>query len=286
MNTGHWNFGTSRCSWIPAFAGMAMMVWAVAASAAASDLFDKPVATVRVATPVKHPDPGQKHVLSCFYYPTLRVKQLDLGEVGAGLLAVLPLQPGAARIPCREAPAPGEFVVPPKEWSGYFDGVKGGYVFFTAEDGTNGGLGFAVFDGHTGKKLFEDLAVGKLRAAEPTATGLRLRYRRAFAGACSVPSGGGRCWSEIAAKLPGVAAEPAPDCAAGYLKAKTEMARGRCEAQRNKGKACFDKEMGILDRQHWNETPSVIAYDVTAEIGPAPATARSAGGPLSCWPSD
>jgi hypothetical protein len=259
---------------------------AATAHASAPSVFDKPLATVHVKTPIKHPEPGQKHELSCFYYRGVRVKQLDLGEIGAAVLAILPLQPGAARVACREPSAPGEIVISDKEWSGYFNGVKGDWVFFDAEDGTNGGLGFAVFDGRTGKKAFEDLAVGGIRAAEPTSSGLRLRYRRAFAGSCSVLTGGSECWSQIVVKLPGVPARPAPDCAAGYLKAKTAMARGRCEAQRDKSPACFDKEMRILDQQRWDDAPSVIGYDVAVELGPAPAVATSAGGALSCWPSD
>ena len=264
----------------------ALLLCGMLGNAAAAEVFDTPVTVVHAKTPLKHPEPGQKHILTCFYYPGLRVKQLDLGEVGAAQLALLPLKPGAPRIACKESSEPGEIVIPGKEWSGYFDGVKGDWAFFTAEDGTNGGLGFAVFDGHTGRKLFEDLAVGKLRAAEPTPTGLRLRYRRAVAGKCSIPAAGDKCWTQIVATLPGVPATPVPGCKTGYLKAKTAMARGRCEAQSSKTPACFEREMKILDEQRWDEAPSVIGYDVVAEVGSAAAVTKPAGGTLSCWPSD
>jgi hypothetical protein len=253
-------------------------------TAAGADVFDKPLLTVHVNTPVAHPDPGQKHELTCFYYRGLRVKQLDLGEVGAAQLALLPLQPGARRIACKEKSAPGEIVIPASQWSGYFAGVKGDWAFFRAEDGTDGGLGFAVFDGHTGRKLFDDLAIGNIGAAAATARGLQLHYRRAVAGKCSIPAAGSRCWSQIVATLPGLPATPIPDCAAGYLKTKTAMARDRCQAQSST--TCFATQMHLLDAQHWNDAPSVVAYDAVADIGPSGIAIKPAGGTLSCWPSD
>ncbi|HEV2301523.1 MAG TPA: hypothetical protein VGR91_08135 [Stellaceae bacterium] len=213
------------------------------------------------------------------------MKELDLGEVAAEL-TILPLPPDGKHPPCRRRTAPGEIVIPAKEWSGYFRGVKSGYVFFDAEDGSNGGLGFAVFDGRTGRKLFEDVAVGGLRGAERAGPAIRLRYRRALVGACSIPHDGAKCWAATAAQMPGVKAAPPPDCGAGYLKAKSAMARGRCEARQGAGPDCIAAEMKRLDEQHWNEAPSVVAYGVEAEIGRSEQRVRALGGALSCWPAD
>ena len=253
---------------------------------AASGVFEPPLSVERIPLGGDAKGAARKRRLSCFFYRRVRVKELDLGEVGAAELAILPLAPGAAKVRCERRAAPGEIVIPAKEWSGYFKGVKSGYVFFDAEDGNNGGLGFAVFDERTGRKLFEDLAVGELRAAEPGGAALRLRYRRAFAAACSIPQDGKQCWTATSARLPGLETAPPPDCAAGYLKAKSAMAAGRCEAQGRKRPDCLAAEMKRLDEQRWNEAPSVIGYDAEAEVGGGRQSVRALGGALSCWPAD
>jgi hypothetical protein len=249
-------------------------------------IFDAPLKTERITLPKTRGEPADKRELTCFRFAELRVKQLDLGEVGAAQLAILPQKAGAKPTPCQRQTAAGEIVIPAKAWSGYFKGVKSNYVFFDAEDGTNGGLGFAVFDGRTGTKLFEDLAVGEIGTAEPSEDGIKLRYKRAFSGTCSIPAAGVGCWAEILQKMPGVKAEPIPDCAAGYLKAKSEMARGRCEAQNEKGETCLQKEMKLLDEQKWDTSPSVIGYDVEARIKASQPSVTATGGELSCWPAD
>ncbi len=86
--------------------------------------------------------------------------------------------------------------------------------------------------------------------------------------------------------MPGVKPEPVPDCAAGYLKAKTEMARARCEAQQDKSETCFQKEMKLLDEQQWDKSPSVIGYDVEAQIKQSQHSVTATGDQLSCWPAD
>ena len=269
------------CSEMRRWLLLLQILLAPTALAAESSVFDPPAATERVTLGKSR----GKNQLDCFYFAGLRVKQLDLGEVGAAQLAILPLKPDAKRVACHKQREPGEIVIRGADWSGYFKGVRASYVFFDADDGTNGGLGFAVFDGHDGKKLFSDVAVGKIGSAEPTEGGIRLRYRRALLGPCSIVSGGAACWPQFV-QTAAVPAEPMPDCAAGYLKAKTEMARGRCEAQNDKTPGCFESQMAELDRQRWDEAPSVLAYDVEAEIGHSRQNLTPVGGERSCWPSD
>ena len=50
---------------------------------------------------------------------------------------------------------------------------------------------------------------------------LTLRYTRSFAGECSEPREGAKCWEQIAAAA-GIDRAAKPDCAAGYAKIKTE----------------------------------------------------------------
>ncbi|MGE5270727.1 MAG: hypothetical protein ACM3JG_13755, partial [Thiohalocapsa sp.] len=164
---------------------LARLPAAASAETAAPGVFDTPLAVQRVALPTRAGGPD-KNQLTCFDFKDLRVRQLDQGEVGAALLAILPLRPQEPPGPCGKAKAAGEIVIPAASWSGYFKGARNGFVLFDAADGTDGALGFAVFHGGSGRKLFADLAVGDLRAAEPAGDGIVLRYRRAIAAACSI----------------------------------------------------------------------------------------------------
>jgi hypothetical protein len=251
-----------------------------------SKVFDTPVSTERIVFKVRRGEPIAKRELTCFHFAELRVRQLDLGEVGAAELAILPYGANAKRVACRQKRETAEIIISGSKWSGYFKGAKAGFAFFDAEDGTNGGLGFAVFDGRTGAKLFEDLAAGEIRAADPIEDGIRLRYTRAFVGKCSVPVEGSGCWSEIVKQMPGVSAERIPDCAAGYLNAKSEMAHDRCEAHRDQSEACLQSQMKLLDEQQWDKSPSVLGYEVEALITRSRQSVAAVGGQLSCWPAD
>ena len=144
----------------------------------AAGLFDKPAKVTKVPLAADPQNPQSKPMLSCFYFANFAVKQIDRGEVGAEQLSVVPLG-GAEPYQCREANIAGEKVVDVKEWSGYFKGVKGNYVFFDADDGLNGGLGFAVFDASDGKKLFEDTTKG-LHAIKLTPAGMVLKIYKSL----------------------------------------------------------------------------------------------------------
>jgi hypothetical protein len=273
--------------WLRCLPALAMVSAAIPiAQSAAGDaaVFDRPLSVKRVALP-KTAEAPDKNELTCFYFKELRVKQLDQGEVGAAELAILPLS-APAQPPCERAAAKGEIVIPGKDWSGYFKGVRHGFVLFDADDGTNGGLGFAVFDGDSGKKLFEDLAVGDMHAAGPAEDGITLRYRRAAAASCSLLTGGAACWEKTVAAVPELKEAGRPDCAAGYRAAKTAMAQARCEAHGEKDAACLGREMQLLDKQRWDESPSVIGYEAEARITRTGHTVARLGRDLSCWPSD
>jgi hypothetical protein len=245
-------------------------------------VFDAPLKTQKVTLPAN--EFGFKPKLTCSIYAHFMVKQVDDGEVGAGQLSIIPLAPGAKPV-CQRKNVTGEKVVDPKDWSGYVDGVKGDYVFFSADDGVNGGLGFAIVAAGTGKKLFEDSAVGKLKSVTLAGDVLTMRYARSYSGECSVPHDGAACWSKIATAT-GETSAKQPDCTAGYLKAKNEMAKGRCEADKKPGPTCMAAALKELDRQRWNEAPTVIVYDAETVLSAASATTRPLGAPSACHPSD
>ena len=125
---------------------------------ASAGLFDAPTKSVRLPLPSDPANPQAKAQLSCFYYPHFMVKQVDLGELGAQQLSMVAIASGQKRPGCKRENSPDEKVISSDDWSGYFWGVKGGYVFFSAEDGWNSGMGFAVFTAAETKKIFEDVA--------------------------------------------------------------------------------------------------------------------------------
>ncbi len=252
------------------------------AAPAKPSLFDAPLQTLTRTLPAAKGH--NKTVITCRYYAHFMVKQVDEGEVGAAQLSIVPLG-GSAKPACQRPNVASEKVVSPRDWSGYFKGVKGDYVLFDADDGVNGGLGFAVIAAATAKKRFEDSAVGALKGVALAGDVLTLRYARSYSAECSVPHDGDACWSKIAAAT-GETSARQPDCAGGYLKAKNEMAKGRCEADRKSGPACIAAALKELDRQRWNEAPTVIVYDAETVLKFDGATTRPLGAPTACHPSD
>jgi hypothetical protein len=231
---------------------------------ASAGLFDKPAKAVHLPLLADPANPQAKAQLSCFYYPHFMVKEVDLGELGSEQLSLTPIASGQKKPACRSENSPDEKIVSPDDWSGYFWGVKGGYVFFSAEDGWNGGMGFAVFTAADTKKIFEDTAK-TWRSIQLTSSGLTLRYRRVYGASCSLRADEATCWRQIKQDT-GLTAAAAPDCAATY-------------AAEQKRTPAFAQQV-LTD-------PSVFDYDVnvTIEAGAAKTTPTS-GKILACRPAD
>ena len=232
----------------------ATLAWAGDASA----FLDKPVKIVRAPLPRDPDNPQAKPELSCSYYPHFVVKQIDLGEPGADQLSIV-----ADGSVCRRENAADEKIVSAKDWTGYFGGVKGDYIFFTAEDGWNDGLGFAVFTADA-KKLFEDVAV-KWAGVELRPSGIQLRYERVYEAPCSLQSATAACWQTIR-QATGLTDASPPDCKAAYVREQ--------------------KRTPKFARQALSD-PTVIDYDVSVAIDAKthkmmPATGKA----LRCRPAD
>jgi hypothetical protein len=126
--------------------------------AQSEDSFDGPTKKEVVdngPSPYSDPKENRRNKLSCYLYATFMVKQYDEGEKGSECLAIAPID-GRVRPPCALSHGASEKVIAPSEWTGYFMGAKGSLAFFSAEDGFNAGLPFAVYDSKTGTKVFED----------------------------------------------------------------------------------------------------------------------------------
>jgi len=201
--------------------------------------------------------------LSCYFYLTFIVKEYDEGEKGAEWLAIAPI--GDMKAPeCSRSHVPSEKVIEGREWSGYFKGARGNLVFFTGDDGYNGGMPFAVYDSRTGKKLFDDVAYdssfvnkgvpdspfNRLRVSGPHDSP-RLSYLRVIATDCDLHREGATCWETIKKQF-GLSG-PGPVCS-GYSGINTPY-------------------------------PSVVAYPVEVSLFPEPST-KTEVGPIRCWPVD
>jgi hypothetical protein len=235
---------------------------AAAAENSVARLFDKPVETAKVPLV---PDPVNSKAqpnVSCSYYRGFMVKQIDLGEVGASQLSIVPVS-GAQGPRCVQSNTSSENVIDAKEWSGYFKGVKGDYVFFDADDGVNGGLGFAVYKGPDGKKMFEDVAKS-WRTIEIKGMELRLRYVRTYAAGCSIFADAAGCWAKIKQDT-GISQSTPPDCSAAYMAEQKRM-------QGNK-----DFTAGQIAA-----IPSVIDYEVETAVDGARHTITPLPGRLAC----
>ena len=209
---------------MPALILLGVLLSANAMAKDAAGLFDKPVKVVKVPLPADPANPQAKPMVSCFYFKDFAVKQIDRGEIGAEL-SIVPLAAGGEAYKCGESAAAGEIAVDAKEWSGYFSGVKGAHIFLRADDGVNGGLGFAIFNAG-GKKLFDDTAKGTQgpRSIDITPSGLLLHYTRVYEAGCSLFADPAGCWAKVRQST-GLTQAAAPDCASSY-KAEQQRMKG------------------------------------------------------------
>lgn len=212
-----------------------------------------------------YPSGKTQKKLSCYFFPALLIKQYDEGEKGAEWLSFVPMQADHPKR-CELSHDPAEHVVEPNEWSGYFWGVKGNLVFFTAADGTDGGMPFAIYDSNTGKKVFEDSAYwssmwtvkppdspfNNLRVFRGADGQVTLKYLRVTGTDCDLHSEGASCWAQLRAHLQ-LKQTNMPVCT-GYKNISTRYS-------------------------------SSLAYPVETVLLPEPAT-KTTDGPLKCWPVD
>ncbi|MBM7130312.1 hypothetical protein [Dyella mobilis] len=236
-------------------------------------LFDPPLSEQHQPLPADPLNPQTKPALSCFYYPHLMVKQVDMGEVGAEQLSILFVENGKKPPACRRENARDEKVI--GDWSGYFRGVRAEYVFFAGADGANGGTPFAVFNPE-GEKLFADTAVDMhsvktMRPPQPLSqrpwyeNPLELDYRRVYLAPCSMRSNAQTCWSEIR-QATGLS-QAAPDCSAAYAAQEKTASAGQLAELR--------------------ADPSVVEYEVHAVLdGRGVIQVTPVSPALACYPAE
>jgi hypothetical protein len=262
----------------------AMIACAVPTMLLASEPFDLPLKVRNLRLAADPQNPKIRRQVTCFYYRSIVIKQVDYGEVGADRLALLPVL-SRNGTECHEDREASEYVIPADTWSGYFRGVKADYAFFDAPDGINGGLGFMVLRLYDRKAVLEDVAQHGIKSIDYEEGVLRLRYQRVFTGTCSVPTGGDSCRDALVRDT-GVSAGSLSICSQGYRAAREAMAKGRCAAQSNHQKDCLRQEFDRLGEQKWDGAASVIAYEVEAALKDGTLVITPRSDALACHPSD
>jgi len=257
---GHKMFNFHKLCLAVALIAVGDMACGSSIASTSSALFDKPLKVVRLPLPHDPDNPQAKAELTCSYYKNFAVKQVDMGEEGADQLSIIPIT--AAQPACARANVASEKVISADDWSGYFDGVKGSYVFFSAGDGSNGGMGFAVFTADA-KKIYEDTAK-KWSAIDATPTGLSLKYSRVYEAKCPLRAGADACWQKLKTDTALTDAKW-PDCETAYAKAIKQS----------------PKDASVPT------DPSVISYDVTVAVdGSTHKMAPTTGHATACWLAD
>jgi hypothetical protein len=229
---------------------LAMIACAVPALALASGPFDSPLKVRDVRLAADPQNPKARRQVTCFYYRSIVIKQVDYGEVGADRLALLPVL-SRNGTQCHEDREALEYVIPPDTWSGYFRGVKADYAFFDAPDGINGGLGFMVLRLYDRKVVLEDVAQHGIRSIDYEEGVLKIRYQRVHAGACSILTAG-EDWCAIRVLAP----DPFQSAPKAIARPKRPWLRGAARPRRTAGKiACRKNSTALAGRNGTRRRP-------------------------------
>src|SRR5205823_14886169 len=100
----------------------------VLVSLSCADSFDKPLAKKTVDLGPSRSTPKTHAKVTCYFFSRFMVKEVDLGEKGAARLSIVPIAKGTTPA-CTRSRARAEKEIDPKEWTGYFKGVKNNFVF-------------------------------------------------------------------------------------------------------------------------------------------------------------
>jgi hypothetical protein len=228
---------------------------------------------------------GRPGRLTCATYADFTVKELDLGGLGAELLAITPRDSRRKGEACSRERGRGEVALTTGEdgWFGYFEGAAGRYAFFRAVDARDDALGFAVYDGPRGQRVFADASAGPVSVkAKDGRVGL-VWVKQAIA-PCSPLSGGEACWARIKADL-GVV-DPPPDCAEAYRKANEAAAQAACQEDPQPSRLCVERELRLRPT-YPPFVPPKLGYEVRIPDLGAPEVHPAPGGQVvSCQPTD
>jgi hypothetical protein len=218
-----------------------------------------------------------RNTLTCYWFPSVMVKQYDISQKGADWISFIRLDANA-HPECTQSHTSGEKVFAQKasaqteEWWGYFTGVKENLVFLSAADGDNGGIYFAVYDSRTGKKVFEDTdclacmypkemygkkppssPLNRMRVSKIAGGPITLNYLRVEQADCDLRATKASCWDHVRMQMHVKSAE-VPVCL-GYA------------------------------HTHVGELRSMVAHPVFVSLE-SPPVVKTIDGPVLCWGPD
>jgi len=166
-----------------------------------------------------------RNTLTCYWYPTVMVKQYDTNQKGAEWLSFIRIAANT-HPECTLTHVLGEKVFDKgSEWTGYFAGVKEDFVFFDDDDGYDGGMRFVVYDSRTGTKIFEDAEClrgwyaknppfapfNRMRISKVQGGPVTLKYLRVEQADCDLRDDKASCWDHVRVKID-VKSSEAPVC--------------------------------------------------------------------------
>lgn len=217
--------------------------------------FDQPVAVDNLDLPADKANPDARPSVNCYRFQGFMVKEVDLGEVGAEKLAVLPENAKCVRDDPQEKPVK-------EDLARYFLGTKGNLVFFRAADGWNGGMPFVVIDATSVKKLFEDSFEGEdFQAINVDGAMVAIDYTRTYSADCSLYLDGAACAKKLNQALGLGTIAKLPECGPAY------------DAEK-KRTPDYAKEIEQL--------PSVISYQATLNYDGKAVTITPRAGDTTC----
>lgn len=221
--------------------------------------FDAPIGVDNTDLPPDTVNPDAKPVVNCYRFKGFMIKEVDLGEVGADKIAVLP-ETAACEKDSKDEKAIAD------DMAGYFLGTKGSLLFLQAPDGFNGGVPFVVYDTKTMKALFYDSFEGAdFKAINVDGDKVTLQYRRNYTASCSLYLDGGNCPAEIRKEAGLADILKLPDCGPSY------------DAEK-KRTPDFAKEIEKL--------PSVISYEAELTFDGKDTVIKPLPGDITCRPVD
>ncbi len=213
-----------------------------------------------------------RNTLTCYWFPTVTVKEYDISQKGAEWISFISIAANG-HPECTQSHIPGEKVFDERgEWTGYFVGVKGDFVFLRAADGSDGGIQFAVYDSKTGKKVFEDAdclmctdlkkmygkepppaPFSRMRISKVPSGLITLKYMRVEQADCDLHTDKASCWDHV----------------------RMEM-----DLKSVKAPVCFG-----YDHTPVGKLPSMVAHPVFVSLG-SPPVVKGISGPVLCWGPD
>jgi len=182
--------------------------------------------------------------VTCTWYPSYMVKEIDLGEIGADVLSIVPRAPKGPAPACKTERGPNDLSVSggADPWVGYFEGARGRFAFFRSADARNGVLAFAVYDATDGRGVFKEEPIGPVKV-EADGAKIGLSFIRRTLAPCSPLAGGDACWTRIRTEL-GVG-DPPPDCATPYREANETAAKAACANTAAPAPRCVEQELRL-----------------------------------------